>query len=65
RVAYYALELAAFFHAYWNRGKDEGERFVDPEAPDASMGRLVLARMTGLALARALHVLGVVPVEEL
>ncbi len=65
RVAYYAHELAALFHAYWNRGKDEGERFVDPEAPDASMGRLVLARMTGLALARALHVLGVVPVEEL
>ncbi len=65
RVAYYAHELAALFHAYWNRGRDEGTRFVDPEAPEASLGRLVLARMTGLALARSLGVLGVVPVEEL
>jgi arginyl-tRNA synthetase len=65
RVAYYAYDLASLFHAYWNRGKEEGARFIDPDHQQDSLNRLALARLVGLALRRTLCVMAVEPVSEM
>lgn len=65
RVAYYAYDLASLFHAYWNRGKEEGARFIDPDHQQNSLNRLALARLVGLALRRTLCVMAVEPVSEM
>lgn len=66
RLAFYLYDLAAAFHALWNKGKDDPAlRFVIAEKRDVTMARLGLIRATGLVLASGLNVLGVEPVEEM
>lgn len=66
RVAFYLNDLAAAFHALWNKGKDDTTlRFL--VAGDRELSRARLALVAGMAtvIACGLDVFGVEPVEEM
>ncbi|MDA8232240.1 MAG: arginine--tRNA ligase [Magnetospirillum sp.] len=66
RVAFYLYDLAAAFHALWNKGKDEARlRFLIEEDRDVSLARLGLVRAVASVIASGLSVFGVEPVEEM
>lgn len=66
RVAGYLSELAAEFHALWNRGNDEPDlRFVQEGDFATSQAKIALARATSVVISGGLAILGVVPVEEM
>lgn len=66
RVAFYAQEVAAAFHHFWNLGSDNlALRFVQKDAIEESAARLALARAVATVIASALQVLGVVAVESM
>ncbi len=66
RVAFYLMELAADFHALWNKGKENPHlRFILPEDVDTSMARIAFLRTIRYCLANGLGILGVRPVEEM
>jgi arginyl-tRNA synthetase len=66
RIAFYLNDLAAGFHALWNRGKEDATlRFI--LADDAARTRARLALIMGVktVIASGLAVFGVEPVEEM
>ena len=66
RVAFYLQDLAAEFHALWNKGKEKPElRFIIPENPLLSRTRLAFLRAIRYCLANGLRILGVRPVEKM
>ena len=66
RIAFYLADLAADFHALWNRGTaDATLRFLIAAEPEATLARLALVEATATALRAGLAVLGVAPVEEM
>jgi arginyl-tRNA synthetase len=66
RIAFYLYDLAAEFHALWNRGNDEpGLRFVQDGQPDLTRARLAMITGVAAVIASGLKVLGVTPVEEM
>ncbi|HHN73108.1 MAG TPA: arginine--tRNA ligase [Thermopetrobacter sp.] len=66
RIAFYLQDLAADFHALWNKGKEKPElRFIIPERPELTRARLAFLRAIRYCLANGLRVLGVRPVEEM
>ncbi len=66
RVAFYLQELAAAFHALWNKGRDAATlRFIQVEETAATRARLALVAATAIVLRSGLAVLGVTPVEEM
>ena len=66
RVAFYLMELAAEFHALWNKGKENSQlRFILPTETDLSAARLGLLRAVRQVLRNGLRILGVRPVEEM
>jgi arginyl-tRNA synthetase len=66
RIAFYLYDLAAAFHAHWNRGRDEpGLRFVIEGERELSRARLALVQAIGFVIGSALKVFGVTPVEEM
>ncbi|MBK5926161.1 arginine--tRNA ligase [Rhodobaculum claviforme] len=66
RIATYLSELAAEFHALWNRGNDDPAlRFLDEGAPEAELAKIALARATGVVISTGLGILGVTPADEL
>ncbi len=66
RVAGYLSELAAEFHALWNRGNEESAlRFVQEGDFATSQAKIALARATSVVISGGLAILGVVPVEEM
>ncbi len=66
RLAFYMYDLAAQFHALWNKGNDAAElRFLQAEDQNVSLARLALVRGVGLVIASGLAVFGVEPVEEM
>jgi len=66
RIAFYLHDLAAGFHALWNRGKDDAAlRFLLDDDRDLTLARLALVAATKAVVASGLAVMGVVPVEEL
>jgi len=66
RVATYLTELAADFHALWNRGNEEPSlRFLSTGDAEASRAKIALARATGVVISAGLAILGVAPVEEM
>jgi arginyl-tRNA synthetase len=66
RVAFYLQDLAADFHALWNKGKEKPElRFIIPEEPEKTRTRLAFLRAIRYSLANGLRILGVRPVEEM
>jgi arginyl-tRNA synthetase len=66
RIAFYLHELAAAFHAFWAKGKDDRTlRFVNPEDLKLTMARLALVGAVRQVLVNGLTVLGVSAPEEL
>jgi len=66
RVAFYLYDLAACFHALWNRGKDETTlRFLVEADPALTLARLALVKAVALVVASGLKVIGVEPAEEM
>jgi arginyl-tRNA synthetase len=66
RVAFYLQEVAALFHALWNKGKDEATlRFILAAEPALTRARLALVRAVALVVASGLAVIGVEPVQEM
>ena len=66
RIAFYLYELASDFHAQWNRGKDTPHlRFIIPNDPIMTAGRLALVQGVLTVLASGLGVLGVEAPEEM
>jgi arginyl-tRNA synthetase len=66
RVAFYLYDLAAEFHALWNRGNDDPERrFLVENNPQLSRARLELARAIGQVIRNGLGLMGVEAAEEM
>jgi arginyl-tRNA synthetase len=66
RIAYFAQDVAAAFHGWWNRGRDDGSlRFLLADNKDLSLARLAIVRAMAVTLAAALGVIGVEPLNEL
>jgi arginyl-tRNA synthetase len=66
RLAFYLQDLAADFHAHWNRGRDEpGLRFIVEGDVNLTLARLALVRGVQLVIGSGLAVIGVTPIEEM
>jgi len=66
RIAFYLYELAAAFHAHWNRGREEPAlRFVVEGDEEMTRARLALVQGIGFVIGSGLKVFGVTPVEEM
>ncbi len=66
RVAFYAHELAAAFHGFWAKGKDDPQlRFVNGTEPNLTLARLALVDAVRQVIVNALGILGVAAPEEL
>ena len=66
RIAYYLNDLAAAFHALWNKGRDDVQmRFLEEKNKELSRARLALVKAVTNVIASGLHVLGVTPVKEM
>ncbi|MBA4094741.1 MAG: arginine--tRNA ligase, partial [Candidatus Accumulibacter sp.] len=66
RVAFYLGDLAAAFHALWNRGNDDpSRRFLIADDPALTAARLALSRAIGQVIRNGLSIMGVTPVEEM
>jgi len=66
RIAFYLSELAAAFHAQWNRGNDDPKRrFLVPDVPKTTFARLELASAIGQIIRNGLGIMGVAAAEEM
>jgi len=66
RVAFYLSDLAAAFHALWNRGNDDPERrFLVVDDAETTRARLALADAIGQIIRNGLAVMGVAAAEEM
>jgi arginyl-tRNA synthetase len=66
RIAFYLGDLAAAFHALWNRGNDDpSRRFLLEDNLKLTSARLELAAATGQILRNGLHIMGVAAAEEM
>jgi arginyl-tRNA synthetase len=66
RIAFYLYDLAAEFHALWNRGNDDSERrFLVENNPQLSRARLELAFGIGQIIRSGLGLMGVAATEEM
>lgn len=66
RIAFYLYDLAADFHALWNRGNDDPERrFLIEKNPQLSRARLELAMGIAQIIRSGLGLMGVAATEEM
>jgi arginyl-tRNA synthetase len=66
RIAFYLYDLAAAFHALWNRGNDDPERrFLLENNAQLSRARLELALGIGQIIRSGLDLMGVEAAEEM
>ncbi len=66
RIAFYLYELAADFHALWNRGNDLPElRFLQEGDIATSQAKIALIRSVSIVISAGLSILGVTPAEEM
>jgi arginyl-tRNA synthetase len=66
RVAFYLYDLAAEFHALWNRGNDDpSRRFLVENNPQLSRARLELALGIAQIIRSGLALMGVAATEEM
>jgi arginyl-tRNA synthetase len=66
RIAFYLYDLAAAFHALWNRGNDDPDRrFLVENNPQLSRARLELANGIGQIIRSGLALMGVEAAEEM
>jgi arginyl-tRNA synthetase len=66
RIAFFLTEIAAEFHALWNKGRDNTAlRFIVADDLVATRARLAMIRSVALVIASGLAVVGVEPVKEM
>jgi arginyl-tRNA synthetase len=66
RIAFYLYDLAAEFHALWNRGNDDpAQRFLIENNPQLSRARLELAMGIAQIIRSGLGLMGVAATEEM
>ncbi|HEY0326780.1 MAG TPA: arginine--tRNA ligase, partial [Allosphingosinicella sp.] len=66
RVAFYLQDLAAAFHAQWNKGNDDpARRFLVAQDPALTRARLELAASIGQIIRNGLSIMGVTAAEEM
>ena len=66
RIAFYLNDLAASFHALWNKGRDHPElKFIIEGQDDVTAARLRMVEATGLVIRSGLAMLGVKAAEEM
>ncbi len=66
RIAFYLYDLAAEFHALWNRGNDDpARRFLVENNPQLSRARLELALGIAQIIRSGLDLMGVAATEEM
>jgi arginyl-tRNA synthetase len=66
RIAYYLYEVAAEFHAHWNRGEEMSYlRFIIQNDPEMTLARLALVQGVLIVLASGLSLLGVSAPDEM
>jgi arginyl-tRNA synthetase len=66
RIAFYLYDLAAEFHALWNRGNDDpARRFLVENNPQLSRARLELSAGIGQIIRSGLDLMGVAATEEM
>lgn len=66
RIAYFLYELAALFHAFWDKGgKDPSLRVVQEDNEKLTMARLVLVQGVQTVIDSGLGIFGIKPVEEM
>jgi len=66
RIAFYLYDLAAAFHALWNRGNDDpSRRFLIEGEPALSGARLALALAIAQVIGNGLGLMGVQAAEEM
>jgi arginyl-tRNA synthetase len=66
RIAFYLGDLAAAFHALWNRGNDDpSRRFLIEDNVELTLGRLELAAAVGQVIRNGLGIMGVAAAEEM
>lgn len=66
RIAFFAQQVAAEFHAFWNRGKDaHNMRFIIEDNPKLTAARLTLVLATAKIIESALEIIGVTAIKEM
>ena len=66
RIAFYLGDVAASFHALWNKGREDTTlRFIQEDAPEVTKARLALVSAMATVVASGLSVMGVVPRESM
>jgi arginyl-tRNA synthetase len=66
RIAFYLGDLAAAFHALWNRGNDDpSRRFLIEDNVELTSARLELAAAVGRVIRNGLGIMGVAAAEEM
>jgi len=66
RIAFFLGDLAAAFHAQWNKGNDDpGKRFLVADRPDVTRARLALASVVAQVIRNGLGIMGVTAAEEM
>ncbi len=66
RIAFYLQELAAEFHALWNKGSENPElKFIIKDNLQVTLARIYLVLATRKIIATALEIFNVKPLEEL
>lgn len=66
RIAFYLYDLAAAFHGFWAKGKEDvGLRFVNATDPTLTLARLALVGAVRQVLVNGLTILGVSAPDEL
>ena len=66
RIAFYVHELAAAFHSFWAKGKDDVQlRFVNHDDPKLTFARLALVDAVRQVIVNGLGILGVSAPTEL
>lgn len=66
RIAFFVQQVAAQFHMFWNRGKEQQElRFIVEDNPQLTAARLTLVLATAKIISSALEIIGVKAIEEM
>lgn len=66
RLANYSLEVAATFHALWNKGKENTHlRFIEPDNKKRSMSRIFMIKAIVIILVNCFNLFGVTPIKEM
>jgi arginyl-tRNA synthetase len=66
RIAFFLQQVAAEFHAFWNRGKESHDlRFIIEDNPSLTAARLTLVLAVAKIIASGLEIIGVKAINEM